>query len=72
MALLTTEEQVNILMQEVARLNNENVKLIESNQAILIQLMNLVDATKTGFLNLNEQITNVKIAIKNKDRRFNP
>ena len=42
-------EQVNILMQEVSRLHEENIKIRQ-------MMMEIVDATQQGFLMLNEDI----------------
>lgn len=52
MALINTGEQVNILMQEVARMHKENIKLQE-------QMIELVNATQKGFQILNEEITRI-------------
>ena len=52
MALLTTEEQVNILIQEVSRLHKENIEIRE-------KMIDLVNATQKGFHILNEELTRI-------------
>ena len=52
MALLTTEEQVNILIQEVARLNQSNIKLQE-------QMIEVVKDVQKTFLMMNEELTRI-------------
>ena len=52
MALMNTEEQVNILMQEVSRLHKENIEIRE-------KMVDLVNATQKGFHILNEELTRI-------------
>jgi len=53
------EEQLSILMQEVSRLNEEVVKLHKYNEEQSKIVMNLIDVTKTGYLQLSDEITRV-------------
>ena len=52
MALMTTEEQVRVLMQEVARLHKESIEIRN-------KMIEIVDATQKGFQILNEELTRI-------------
>jgi len=52
MALLTTDEQVNILIQEVSRLHKENIEIRE-------QMIEVVKSVQKTFLMMNDELTRI-------------